>query len=190
LTGRFDAVVGLEEIVDPIADAVADRIWERTALRLCRTCDSRPPPPHDEDAEDRVLSALLFAEAGQTFPGFEAAHVYGLHKQRAALVLLRGVADGAPLSPTDALRALCEAWPQLSRQWAGVIARLEYETPAYSLDRIAEDIERLRVLAAVRTLLSTLAELDLDARGGRLVPEDIYKRGAAAFAPFRPKANP
>lgn len=193
MTGKFDAVVGLNEIAQPlakeIAPMVAEELWLRGMISTCRTCDNRPPPPHDDDAEDRVLAAILGAEAGQAFPGFDPSHFYSVQMQRCAFILGRGLAAGAPLSPEEAFRALCASYPQLARVWAEIIARLDLEAPASSDERVAEDIARLRLLADVRTLLSTLGELDADARDGRLAPEDIYKRGAVAFAPFRPKAT-
>lgn len=192
MTGQFDGVVGIDEIVEPIARRVTRRVlealetllepWARKVAEyvredilfgVCRACDSRPAPPHDNEAEDRVLSALLFAETGDAFVSLEPAWFYGLQSQRVAFVLLQAVRFGEPVSHEDLYRRLCASWPQHARAWAGMVTRIVEETAANAL--IGEDIERLRLLYDIRENRREQLELMAESSAGRMT-RDQYKQ--------------
>lgn len=188
MTGAFDQVVGLEELSEPIGRVMVRILREDQIVGTCRTCDDRGPPPRDEAAEERVLSALFFAKKDQTFPDLDAVMFAGWYQRQVAFVLLEARRlTGRWISPEEALSALNESWPQHWRAWEAIIKRALESAPAKV--PVSEDVERLRLFADQRELLRSLAELDAAIRAKRIGRVETLNAGREAFAPFSTKAT-
>jgi hypothetical protein len=187
VTGAFDQVVGLEELAEPVGRVVARILREDQIVGTCRTCDDRGPPPRDEEAEERVLSALFLAKKDQAFPNLDAVMFAGWYQQQVAFVLLEARRHtGRWLSAEETSAALLETWPQHWRAWEATIKRAIESAPAKV--PVAEDIELLRRFADQRELLRKLAQIDADIRAKRIGRVETLNAGREAFAPFRSKA--
>ncbi len=200
MTGGFDLAdilrpfveIAANRTIDIILDRVVPIIVERTidaldARHLLRD-DGKAPPPIDEEAEDRVLSSLLFASVDNVHPSATPDLFHGPYNQRVALVLRRALDQGAPLSPDELFAELCRSWPQCKRTWAAIVARVQLEAAA--THDPAEDIEHLRLLADMREHLRASDEHNDNVRGGRLSRDDMHRALLRQAARFEPKGQP